>query len=200
MRPERIVGVAGEVLLTFGAVLLLYAAYLLWGTSVEAHQEQAVLRAQLTQSTRAVAAPEWTPRLGEPYATITIPRFGTSWQWVVVEGTRKQDLVRGPGHYPNTADPGEVGNVAIAGHRSGQGEPFGPFDDLRAGDLVRLRTPAGTWTYRLDLDPERIGPRDSWVLDPVPGERRITLTTCWPRYGSSHRLYVTGVLIDERRS
>jgi sortase A len=40
------------------------------------------------------------------------------------------------------------------------------------------------------------------VVDPVPGEdadaepadRRITLTTCHPRYGSSQRLYVSGVL------
>lgn len=41
------------------------------------------------------------------------------------------------------------------------------------------------------------------MVDPVPGEpddaepteKRLTLTTCWPRLGSSHRMYATGTLV-----
>ena len=34
-----------------------------------------------------------------------------------------------------------------------------------------------------------------WVLDPLPG-RQLTLTTCWPKYGSAKRMFVRGTLVD----
>jgi LPXTG-site transpeptidase (sortase) family protein len=126
---------------------------------------------------------------------------------MVVQGVRQVDLAKGPGHYPNTADPGERGNAAFAGHRSGHGQPFAGFDRLRIGDLIEIETVNGVWRYRIDRPPERITPRQAWVVDPVPGQaidavphdRRLTLTTCWPRYGSSHRMYVSALLVDGRR-
>jgi sortase A len=116
---------------------------------------------------------------------------------VAVEGTAADDLAEGPGHYASTPLPGARGNVAFAGHRAGHGDPFIDFDRLRPGDRVVLEQAGVRWVYRLDARPVIVAPGASWVLDPLPG-RRLTLTTCWPRYGSAQRMYVRGHLIAAR--
>ena len=98
-------------------------------------------------------------------------------------------LADGPGHYPGTPLPGQRGNVAFAAHRAGHGDPFIDFDELRPGDVIELRQGLTSWTYVVDTDPKIVLPSASWVLDPLRG-RRLTLTTCWPKYGSSKRMYV----------
>ena len=56
------------------------------------------------------------------------------------------------------------------------------------------------WTYRLTMSPRIIPVDATWVLDPTP-DRELTLTTCWPRYGSSKRMYVRADLarVESRR-
>ena len=48
------------------------------------------------------------------------------------------DLKKGPGHYPDTPLPGQLGNSAIAGHRTTYGEPFSDLPDLEPGDEIRI--------------------------------------------------------------
>jgi len=132
---------------------------------------------------------------GGALVEMSIPRLGADWSWVVVEGTSPRDLERGPGHYTGTALPGGRGNVAIAGHRAGHGDPFLDFDVLRPGDRVVLQQGGTRWTYELTTAPEIVPVSADWLLDPLPG-RALTLTTCWPRYGSSKRMYVRGRLVD----
>jgi Sortase domain len=107
------------------------------GNGIETHQAQEELARQLATEQRAAGqpAPVREAALGEVYGVIRIPRFGPEWHWMVVQGVRRADLAKGPGHYPNTADPGELGNAAFAGHRSGHGQPFADFDQLRRGEL-----------------------------------------------------------------
>ncbi len=90
--------------------------------------------------------------------------------------------------------PGEIGNFAIAAHRSAHGEPFGDFAELRAGDKVYVQTETTWYTYTLTHDDPNLTPSDVWVVEPVPGqpgatptERLLTMTTCTPRYGSTGR-------------
>ena len=59
---------------------------------------------------------------GKPIGEIRIPTI--SIDQVLVEGTNTQDLRQGPGHYIGTPLPGDVGNAAIAGHRTTYGHPF----------------------------------------------------------------------------
>jgi sortase A len=132
---------------------------------------------------------------GEALAVMRIPRFGADWRWAVSEGVTQKVLTNGPGHYPGTPLPGRRGNSAYAAHRAGHGDPFIDFDRLRPGDLVHLSQGDTAWTYRLDRRPLIIPTSASWVLNPLPG-RRLTLTTCWPKYGSAKRMYVTGRLVD----
>lgn len=141
-----------------------------------------------------VAAPAEGP--GSALAYMEIPRFGSAWLWTVVEGVDLDDLALGPGHYPGTPLPGARGNLAIAGHRAGHGDPFIDFDLLRVGDTVTLRQSGAWWTYRVYRGPERITPDRLWVLRQPALGRRLTLTTCWPRYGNSERLFVRARLVD----
>nr|WSW68115.1 class E sortase [Streptomyces sp. NBC_00995] len=140
------------------------------------------------------AAPE-AYRDGKPFAMLYIPRFGNGWEWPVLENTKVQTLQKGLGHYRGTAAAGATGNFAVAGHRRTYGDPFKDFPKLRPGDAV-IVTDGTTWfTYRIDRTPYRTVPSDVGVIDPVPRKsgfdgpgRYLTLTTCEPEWGSSHRL------------
>jgi sortase A len=137
----------------------------------------------------------------KPFAELRIPRFGDDWEWAVVEGTDAPALELGPGHYPGTPMPGEMGNAAIAAHRAGHGDPFIDFDDLRDGDAVEVTQGDTTWVYRVVREPWIVAADAHHVLDPLPG-RKLTLTTCWPKYGSAKRLIAVAeldeVVVDGR--
>ncbi|MEW2630263.1 class E sortase [Streptomyces sp. NPDC048389] len=139
---------------------------------------------------------------GEPFAVMYIPRFGADWDWPVLQGTGTDVLKKGLGHYASTGPLGAKGNFAVAGHRRTHGDPFKDFPRLRPGDAVVL-TDGTTWfTYRIANKPYRTVPSDVGVIDPVPRPlkeeaaafdepgRYLTLTTCEPEWGSSHRLVV----------
>ncbi|WP_127479297.1 sortase [Nocardioides pantholopis] len=134
---------------------------------------------------------------GRPLAVLEIPRLGKSWRWAVLEGTEDDVIADGIGHYAGTPLPGAAGNVALAGHRAGHGSPFLDFEELRPGDEVRITQGTSTWTYRLTTSPRKVDNDADWVLDPLPGHQ-LTLTTCWPKYGSLARLYVRGELVGPR--
>lgn len=130
---------------------------------------------------------------GEALAVMRIPRFGPDWQWAVAEGVAAGVLADGPGHFPGTALPGARGNSAYAAHRAGHGDPFIDFDLLRPGDRILIAQGGTTWKYRVTTTPRIIDIDDVWILDPLPG-RVLTLTTCWPKYGSSRRMFVRAAL------
>lgn len=151
------------------------------------------VRGKVLKEEVAVAAPAET---GEPFLRMEIPRFGRDWEWVTFEGTAEAVIDKGPGHYAGTALPGEVGNTSFAAHRAGHGDPFIDFDKLVKGDVVRLSQGRVTWTYRIVREPVKVDETDVWVLDwwrEAPA-RTLTLTTCWPKYGSEKRLFVRAVL------
>lgn len=217
--PQRsfvaaIAGGFGELMLTGGVVVLLFVVYTLWGTGIQTASAQDELRNELTFDVGQIEKEQQPAALddldlGDAYGILRIPRFGDDWEWVVVQGTEPDDLKNGPGHYVDSADPGELGNFSIAAHRSGHGQPFAQFPELRVGDTVEIETATGVYIYKLDdapngdSDGNKIDINETWVVDPVPGgpaetkptERRLTLTTCWPRWDSTHRMYATGTLV-----
>lgn len=213
-RPTRptpgawvVVGVLGEILITVGVLLLLLVAYQLWWTDVQASRATERTAAELEQAW-AAPLPAGTGRTGaqggrtvadDPlpgtaFARMYIPRLGDRvWGTPVVEGVTAVDLTRGIGHYPSTAMPGEVGNVAVAAHRATNGEPFRDIDRLRAGDEVYVETRDTWYVYTLERD-GILRPTDTWAIAAVPGDpdarptqRLITLTTCHPRWASDQR-------------
>jgi sortase A len=197
--------VFGECCLTAGAVVLLFLAYLLWGTTLatSAHQHAFATQLQRQWGDQRDDTPA-TTRLhlvtGQPFAFIRVPRFGLHWRFAIVQGTSLPQLALGPGHVPGTALPGQIGNFAVAAHRVTAGNPFYDLNQLRPGDKVVIITAAATYTYRV-THTELVLPGDTAVLDPVPGHPRqrpdqamITLITCDPPWTGTHRIIVFGSL------
>ncbi|MEZ0094169.1 class E sortase [Streptacidiphilus sp. EB129] len=138
---------------------------------------------------------------GQAFAVLYIPRFGRDWKKPVVEGTGVTDLQHGIGHYTGTAALGGAGNFALAGHRRTYGNPFNDFPELRPGDAVVLDDGTDWYVYVITRTPFLTLPTDVQVLDPVPAEsgftvpgHYLTLTTCDPPWGHSHRLIEWGRL------
>ncbi len=130
---------------------------------------------------------------GDSLTQIIIPRIDVD--TIVVEGTTASALRAGAGHYPSTPLPCEVGNVAIAGHRTTYGKPFHALDVLEPGDRITLKTPIGQCTYEVERSWITV-PTDVAVVDNTPGEARLTLTTCHPKGSARQRLIVTATMVS----
>lgn len=113
------------------------------------------------------------PRIGERIGEIEIPRLGL--RAVILQGDSSQVLLRGVGHLPNTAMPGELGNIGLAGHRDSF---FRPLGQIRPGDLITLRTLKGEFQYRVEST-RVVSPSNIEVLAPTD-KRELTLVTCFP--------------------
>ena len=98
------------------------------------------------------------------------------------------DLRKGPGHYPDSPMPGQLGNAAIAGHRTTYGAPFNRIDELAPGDEITIVTVSGTFHYSV-TGQLIVTPKQTEVLDPTP-DATLTLTTCNPKYSARERLVV----------
>jgi sortase A len=190
----------GEVLITLGLVVLLFAAYEVWGKTaiVGAHQND--LNRQLAQDWDN--SPVVGPGGGGPVPSggaigrLYVPRMHK--QWVVVQGVAPADIRYAPGHYPETAMPGQVGNFSVAGHRTPA--IFWDLDQVHVGDLIGVETRDKWYVYRVSQI-EIVSPHAVQVVAPVPdhpGARptkpMITLTTCNPKLDNYQRLIVHGEL------
>ncbi|MGW5861941.1 class E sortase [Streptomyces sp. NPDC055239] len=155
-----------------------------------------------------VTAP--APRWDQAYAVLRVPRIGI--RVPVAEGVSKSAVLNKGyvGHYPRTAQPGQGGNFALAGHRNTHGEPFRHINRLRGGDEVVVETRKAVYTYVVDKTLAQTSARDSGVIRAVPRSLvkaghgydspgyYITLTTCTPEYTSKYRLIVWGKLRSMR--
>ncbi|AZA12507.1 class E sortase [Corynebacterium choanae] len=160
-RKPSVIEILGEILVTVGAVMLLFGFYEAYWTNLQAARNQAEVEAQLTDlwdegtntnpggddlvNRRQFHAPE----LGEAFARMYIPKFGADWQFAIVEGTEDADLLKGPGRYVTSQMPGEAGNFAIAGHRVGKGAPFNDLGNLQACDTVVVETRTDWEIYKV---------------------------------------------------
>jgi sortase A len=200
----------GQTLITLGVIVLLFCVYELYFTNLYTDKQQSKLGRDIT-TTWAQPAPKPGSRLasvipGTGIAILRIPRIGMTGKIgahgakVVVEGVSHEDLKKGPGHYPHTALPGEIGNMVISGHRTTYGAPFNRVDELHTGDPIVIETRTTWFTYRVTGE-QIVSPSAVEVTYPVPGkrdavptQRLLTLTTCNPKYSAAQRLIVHAVL------
>ena len=108
-------------------------------------------------------------------------------------GVQTADLKKGPGHYPDTPLPGQLGNAAIAGHRTTYGQPFYRIDQLQPGDEISSRRVQGRFVYAV-TGSEIVCPSHSHVITTTdPTIATLTLTSCTrgTRPSSAYRLTPT---------
>jgi sortase A len=156
-----------------------------------------------TTTTTSVAAVEQElPPIerGEALAKLEIPRIGKDGDGAlyVVPGVSVSDLKKGPGHYPDTPLPGQLGNSAIAGHRTTYGAPFNELDELDRGDEIRVTMLSGDQFVYEVTGTEVVKPSDYHVVtDSDPSVATLTLTTCDPEFSAKNRLIVYATLRPE---
>ncbi|WP_253759294.1 class E sortase [Hamadaea flava] len=211
----------GELLITCGLVLLLFAAYEVWGKAAIVDSHQNDLNQQLAQAwdtptsspssspaTNTLAAPP-----GDAIARLYIPRLDK--HWVVVQGVSPADIRYAPGHYPKSAMPGQDGNFSMAGHR--MRSVFWDLDKLQVGDKIVVETRT-TWYVYAVVKTRVVKPTQVEVVSPNPPEvkaaakatndkvtpgnptvsldRFLTLTTCNPKWDNYQRLIIHAALVD----
>jgi sortase A len=199
----------GQFLITAGVVILLFCAYELWFTNIYTSREQHHLRAEnpglLSSEPPPIGTPEFPALLnGNALAVLRIPRLGAGYLKVIVEGVNVGDLKKGPGHYPHTALPGQLGNFVVSGHRTTYGAPFNRLDEVKPGDAIVLETRTSWYVYR-ETNEIKVAPSALWVTYPVPNhlgetptQRLLTFTTCNPKYSASQRLILFAHLVSSQ--
>jgi sortase A len=161
--------VAYYVFLAAGICGLGYAAYVV----VDAQAYQAIEKSRFEKM-----HPAQGPRVlaeGDVIGEMTIPRLAL--ETILVQGESPKILRRAVGHLPETALPGEPGDVTLAGHRDSF---FRPLRNVRAGDAITIKTLDGEFAYQVEST-EVVLPSDVQVLRPS-SENTLTLVTCFPFY------------------
>ncbi|TFC35519.1 class E sortase [Cryobacterium sp. TMT2-14] len=224
------VGIIGEVLITAGVLVLAFLGWQLWWNDMIMAGQQSKAAAEISQtwidderSSRDQAAdtPQTTdpgesapadfgdpvvreaPPSAQSFAVLYVPRFGADYHRSIAEGIGNNVLNSsrsGIGHYPDTQMPGEVGNFALAAHRSANGGGMHLINELQLGDAIYVQTADGYYTYRF-RDLEYVAPTAVDVIAPVPHnpdvapvDRFITLTSCNPLLSTAERIIAYGVL------
>ncbi len=116
---------------------------------------------------------------GAVLALLEIPSLGL--EVPLYDGASELHMNLGIARIDGTAQPGEDGNLGVAGHRDGY---FRVLENIQFGDELLLTTMDGVYTYQVEelkiVDPSAID-----VLDDR-GRASITLVTCYPFYFVGH--------------
>ena len=179
-----------DIVVTFMVVIALFWVYSAWFTNIAANKQQAAAtreisgmwdqRGGVTGTVNPAVGDPWmagmiaTAPEGTPLMKMYIPRLGDDWEYTAVKGVTQQSLSTGPGLYSSTQLPGQIGNMALAGHRDGNGAPFFYAERLRTCDAIVVETRDYWYTYRVlpgDLDTGEITD---------PSARRASASACLP--------------------
>lgn len=191
-----------NLLVVAGLGLLTTAGFQIFGNRANISDRQTQLEQQWDAGSGAligeaaaaafVKPPE--PMPGDAIAKVSVPALGQ--HWFVVEGVDPADIAAAPGHFPDSADPGQKGNFALAAHR--QIGLFWDLDKIRAGDEIVVETRQKTFTYVVTRN-LITSPQIHAEVSAVPpgfrnGDRVLTLTTCNPKWDNYQRLVVHALL------
>jgi len=207
-----VVGVIGELFITAGVLVFLFLGWQLWLNDIIVGSQQnhagAALAEKLNSGPLTVTPTKAAPvDYGDPavssapgnatqFGVLYIPRFGADYARPVSQGVGTRDVLdkSGIGHYPGTQMPGEVGNFAVAAHRTTHGAPFSDIASLQVGDAIYVQTGDGYYTY-VFRGLEYVRPTGVGVLDPVPQfagvqptDRVMTMTSCNPKLSAAERI------------
>ncbi len=132
---------------------------------------------------------------GDPIGRLTVPRLNL--EIVVVYGTDRETLKKGPGLHPGTGFPGQKFLTYVAGHRTTYGAPFSDIDKLQPGDKVTFEVPYGI--YRYEVSDHLIVRDDQIEVLKGRGREELALQACWPRFFATHRYIAYAKLVSVDR-
>ncbi|MEN9792051.1 MAG: hypothetical protein RL330_129 [Actinomycetota bacterium] len=205
-RWSRILDITGKTLLTTGLLMLAFVVYQLWGTGIYESRAQDNLEKEFQEQ---IAPATTVPGVTTIVTTTTEPRRPSGAKVVgriqaptmgldkyMVAGVTTDLLKMGPGLFPKSPLPGQKGNVAITGHRTTYGQPFGRIHELKAGDQITITTTKGVFVYEVFGKPQIVMPTKTSVIKTTDKSKSIlTLISCHPRWSSERRIVVRAELI-----
>ncbi|MBM3188846.1 MAG: sortase [Chloroflexi bacterium] len=146
---------------------------------------QGLVRASVPLSAPPTPGPKAPRRM-------VIPKLGVDAP--VIEGDDWEDLKKGIGHRPGTADPGEPNNMVVSAHNDIYGEIFRDLVKLEVGDEVLVYTDEGAYRYVVN-SVEIVSPTKVEVMDPTEYPV-LTMITCYPYLLNTHRVVATADLAE----
>ncbi|MCE7939297.1 hypothetical protein DCC79_00745 [bacterium] len=136
-----------------------------------------------------------------PAIGVEAPVVEVGWEARIVNGEAQGNVWEtadfAAGFHTDSARPGDVGNIVISGHNNVKGAVFQNLYDLDAGDPIYLYAGERTWAYTVahklvvresEASAERRRQNARWI-EPTPDER-LTLVSCYPRWGNTHRVII----------
>lgn len=219
-----VIGITGEVLITAGVLIGLFWVWFVFVNDFFVGSSQNTAGSELAQSFqdeadqgrfgKAYASSSGRQDAGNPpvisdvavgqaFATMYVPRFGENFARPIAEGVDLPTILNNPrlgvGRYPETQALGEIGNFAVAAHRTTYGAPFADIGELRVGDRIYIETREGWYVYRF-RNLEYVWPTAISVLNEVPRfsgvdptERILTMTSCHPKLSEAERVIAYSV-------
>jgi LPXTG-site transpeptidase (sortase) family protein len=175
-----------SLLMAAGVALLIYVA----SQYVTMYAAQRRLSQQWQQQN--LQLPAQPAGLVTTLTRLTIPSINLD--AVVVEGVNRKDLLMGPGHLPDTPEPGQTGNSVISAHRD---TFFRHIHELKQGDYILVQRAGRQFRYKV-TGKKVIQPSDLAVIQPTP-DAQLTLLTCYPTYyigPAPERLVVFSKLVN----
>ncbi|ALC88717.1 hypothetical protein AM500_02045 [Bacillus sp. FJAT-18017] len=149
-------------------------------------QEQSV---QSDKKTEKKAEAEKPQILG----TIEIEKIGV--RLPILKGASRENMKYGAGHLTGTDYPGEIGNAAIAAHRSRTfGRMFNRLGELEEDDTIVIKDRNQTFKYTI-FNTSIVSPDDTSVLKRNGEDQLLTLITCDPVDKATHRLIIHARLV-----
>jgi sortase A len=148
---------------------------------------------------KAIVLPKPQPPPRDPYAAVPvvqigaleIPKLGV--QTPIYEGITLTVIDHGPGHWPGSAMPGQLGNTVFPGHRVTHSHPFLNIDQLAPGDQIVFHMPGWDYVYKV-TGTQIVFPTDLFVTDPT-SSATVTLIACHPKHSAAQRIVVKGKLV-----
>jgi sortase A len=146
-----------------------------------------------------VPYPFASPQAGKALVRLQIPDIDVDYK--VVEGVGLDELAKGPGHFPESVLPGQLGNTAIAGHRTTHGAPFYDVDHLGPGEQIIVTYPKigdldGPRFVYLVTGTEIVSPDDYAKVVPTtdPTTSTLILASCHPIRSAAKRIIIRAEL------
>ena len=140
---------------------------------------------------------------------IVIPKIGVNAPVIpnvnpLKEWEYTQALEKGVAHSSTSFFPNEEGVVYLFSHSTNYewfikdlNAIFYLLKNLEAGDLIVLAYKGDLYTYKL-VEKRVVSPSEISYVQPISGERKLILQTCWPPGQTTERLLIIADLIDRQ--
>jgi sortase A len=106
----------------------------------------------------------------------------------IVQGDSWEELKKGVGQHPGTANPGREGNLILSAHNDIFGEFFRDLDQLKPGDTVVLFTNQHSYTYEI-TGSRIVEPTEVSVMNDTE-DPTVTLISCYPYLVDNKRIVI----------